>query len=77
VHFNVEADSLNAAILGEDAAPGSEEFDLFIKEVRKEVTVKSGQKCTAIRRVIVPEKYVEDVQIALANAFAKTPIGLC
>lgn len=75
VPFNVEADSLNAAILGEDAAPGSEEFDLFIKEVRKEVTVKSGQKCTAIRRVIVPEKYVEDVQIALANAFAKTAIG--
>ncbi len=75
VHFNMEADSLNAAILGEDAAPGSEEFDLFIKEVRKEVTVKSGQKCTAIRRVLVPEKYVEDVQIALANAFAKTAIG--
>jgi oxepin-CoA hydrolase/3-oxo-5,6-dehydrosuberyl-CoA semialdehyde dehydrogenase len=75
VPFNVEADSLNAAILGEDAAPGTDEFDLFIKEVRKEVTVKSGQKCTAIRRVIVPEKYVEDVQIALANAFAKTPVG--
>jgi oxepin-CoA hydrolase/3-oxo-5,6-dehydrosuberyl-CoA semialdehyde dehydrogenase len=75
VPFNVEADSLNAAILGEDAAPGTAEFDLFIKEVRKEVTVKSGQKCTAIRRVIVPEKYVEDVQIALANAFAKTSVG--
>lgn len=75
VPFNMEADSLNAAVLGEDAAPGTEEFDLFIKEVRKEVTVKCGQKCTAIRRVIVPEKYVEDVQIALGQAFSKTPIG--
>ncbi len=75
VPFNVEADSLNAAILGEDAAPGTPEFDLFIKEVRKEVTVKCGQKCTAIRRVIVPEKYLEDVQIALASAFEKTAVG--
>jgi oxepin-CoA hydrolase/3-oxo-5,6-dehydrosuberyl-CoA semialdehyde dehydrogenase len=75
VPFNMEADSLNACVLGEDAAPGTEEFDLFIKEVRKEVTVKSGQKCTAIRRVMVPEKYVEDVQIALANAFSKTAVG--
>jgi oxepin-CoA hydrolase / 3-oxo-5,6-dehydrosuberyl-CoA semialdehyde dehydrogenase len=75
VPFNMEADSLNAAVLGLDAAPGTEEFDLFIKEVRKEVTVKCGQKCTAIRRVIVPEKYVEDVQIALALAFSKTVIG--
>jgi len=75
VHFNLEADSLNAAVLGEDAVPGTEEFDLFIKEVRKEVTVKCGQKCTAIRRVIVPEKLVEDVQIALGKAFGKTAIG--
>jgi oxepin-CoA hydrolase/3-oxo-5,6-dehydrosuberyl-CoA semialdehyde dehydrogenase len=75
VHFNMEADSLNAAVLGEDAVPGTEEFELFIKEVRKEVTVKCGQKCTAIRRVIVPEKLVEDVQIALGKAFSKTVIG--
>lgn len=75
VPFNMEADSLNAAILGADAAPGTEEFDLFIKEVRKEVTVKCGQKCTAIRRVIVPEKYLEDVQIALSAALSKTVIG--
>lgn len=75
VHFNMEADSLNAAVLGKDAAPGTEEFDLFIKEVRKEVTVKCGQKCTAIRRVIVPEAYLEDVQIALGKAFAKTVVG--
>ncbi len=75
VPFNMEADSLNASVLGLDAAPGTEEFDLFIKEVRKEVTVKCGQKCTAIRRVIVPEKYLEDVQIAIGQAFAKTAIG--
>lgn len=75
VPFNMEADSLNASILGPDAAPGTEEFDLFIKEVRKEVTVKAGQKCTAIRRVLVPEQYVEDVQIALSAAFSKTAIG--
>lgn len=75
VPFNMEADSLNACVLGEDAAPGTEEFDAFIKEIRKEVTVKCGQKCTAIRRVIVPEKYVEDVQIALGQAFSKTVIG--
>jgi len=75
VPFNMEADSLNACVLGEDAAPGTEEFDAFIKEIRKEVTVKCGQKCTAIRRVIVPEKYIEDVQIALGQAFNKTVIG--
>ncbi len=75
VHFNMEADSLNAAVLGKDAVPGTEEFDLFIKEVRKEVTVKCGQKCTAIRRVFVPEELVEDVQIALAKALGKTAIG--
>lgn len=75
VPFNLEADSLNCAVLGEDAVPGTAEFDLFIKEVRKEVTVKCGQKCTAIRRVIVPEKLVEDVQLALGKAFEKTTIG--
>ncbi len=75
VPFNLEADSLNCAVLGEDAVPGTPEFDLFIKEVRKEVTVKCGQKCTAIRRIIVPEKLVEDVQMALGKAFEKTTIG--
>ncbi|MDZ4824342.1 MAG: phenylacetic acid degradation bifunctional protein PaaZ [Flavobacteriales bacterium] len=75
VPFNMEADSLNAAVLAEDAAPGTEEFDVFIKEVRKEMTVKCGQKCTAIRRIIVPEKYLEDVQIALGQALSKTVIG--
>lgn len=75
VPFNLEADSLNAAVLGEDAVPGTPEFDLFIKEVRKEMTIKAGQKCTAIRRIIVPEKLVEDVQLALAAQLQKTVIG--
>lgn len=75
VPFNMEADSLNASILGPDVEPGSEEFDLFVKEVQREMTVKCGQKCTAIRRVIVPENRIEDVQIALANRLAKTTIG--
>ncbi len=75
VPFTMEADSLNAAILGEDAVPGTPEFDLFIKEVRNEMTVKCGQKCTAIRRVIVPENLVEDVQIALGKQLDKVTIG--
>lgn len=75
VHFNMEADSLNCAVLGADAVPGTEEFKLFIKEVRKEMTVKCGQKCTAIRRIIVPENLVEDVQLALSAQLQKTVIG--
>ncbi|MFK7781045.1 phenylacetic acid degradation bifunctional protein PaaZ [Psychroserpens sp.] len=75
VPFTMEADSLNASILGEDAIPGTPEFNLFIKEVRKEMTVKAGQKCTAIRRIIVPENLVEDVQIALGKALDKVTIG--
>tara|TARA_R110000782_G_scaffold270436_2_gene371143 strand:+ start:53864 stop:55909 length:2046 start_codon:yes stop_codon:yes gene_type:complete len=75
VPFNMEADSLNASILGEDVVPGTEEFDLFIKEVQREMTVKAGQKCTAVRRIIVPEKLVEDVQIALGKRLAQTVIG--
>lgn len=75
VPFNMEADSLNASILGEDAVPGTAEFDLFIKEVQREMTVKAGQKCTAVRRIIVPEKLVEDVQIALGKRLASTTIG--
>lgn len=75
VPFTMEADSLNASILGEDAIPGTPEFDLFIKEVRNEMTVKCGQKCTAIRRVIVPENLMEDVQIALGKALDKVTIG--
>ncbi len=75
VPFTMEADSLNAAVLGKDAAPGTPEFDLFIKEVRNEMTVKCGQKCTAIRRILVPEKYMEDVQIALGKALDKVTVG--
>ncbi|MFT4679159.1 MAG: oxepin-CoA hydrolase/3-oxo-5,6-dehydrosuberyl-CoA semialdehyde dehydrogenase [Litorivivens sp.] len=75
VPFNMEADSLNCSILGEDAVPGTPEFDMFVKEVRKEMTVKCGQKCTAIRRIMVPEHLVEDVQIALGTQLSKTTIG--
>ena len=75
VPFNMEADSLNCCVLGEDSTPGTAEFDLFIKEVQKEMTVKAGQKCTAVRRIIVPEKLVEDVQIALGQRLSKTTIG--
>lgn len=75
VPFNMEADSLNACILGEDAIPGTPEFDIFIKEVRKEMTIKCGQKCTAIRRIIVPEDLMDDVQIALGKQLEKVTIG--
>lgn len=75
VPFNLEADSLNAMVLGPDAVPGTPEFDLFIKEVRKEMTVKAGQKCTAVRRIMVPENTLEDVQQALVQALSQTAIG--
>jgi oxepin-CoA hydrolase/3-oxo-5,6-dehydrosuberyl-CoA semialdehyde dehydrogenase len=75
VPFNMEADSLNAIILGPDVVPGMEEFDLFIKEVRREMTVKCGQKCTAIRRIIIPEDKVEDVQISLSKALSNIVVG--
>ena len=75
VPFNMEADSLNCCVLGDDVNPGDIEFDIFIKEVQKEMTVKAGQKCTAIRRIIVPANKVEDVQIALGKRLAKTTLG--
>lgn len=75
VRFNLEADSLNCSILGMDAAPGTPEFDLYIKEVVREMTVKAGQKCTAIRRAIVPEKYAEEVSLAIKDGLLKTKIG--
>lgn len=75
VPFNMEADSLNCIVLGEDVTPDMPEWDLFIKEVRREITVKAGQKCTAIRRIFVPEKVLEDVYIALGKALAQTAIG--
>ncbi len=86
VSFNMEADSLNCIVLGADVVPdagslspsgraGEGLFDIFIKEVQREITVKAGQKCTAVRRIIVPENLVEDVQIALGKRLAQTIIG--
>jgi oxepin-CoA hydrolase/3-oxo-5,6-dehydrosuberyl-CoA semialdehyde dehydrogenase len=75
VPFNMEADSLNSAILGQDAVPGTPEFDLFVKEVRKEMTVKCGQKCTAVRRIFVPEALMDEVQEALVAQLTKTTVG--
>jgi oxepin-CoA hydrolase / 3-oxo-5,6-dehydrosuberyl-CoA semialdehyde dehydrogenase len=75
VRFTMEADSLNCSILGLDAGPETAEFALFIKEVTREMTVKSGQKCTAIRRIIVPEKYAEAVSKAVADRLKTTVIG--
>jgi oxepin-CoA hydrolase/3-oxo-5,6-dehydrosuberyl-CoA semialdehyde dehydrogenase len=75
VPFNMEADSLNAAILGRMAVPGTPEFDLFIKEVSNEITVKAGQKCTAIRRAIVPHGVVNAVLDALKARLEQTTVG--
>ena len=75
IPFNMEADSLNCSILGANAAPGTAEFDLFIKGVAQETTVKAGQKCTAIRRVIVPRDHVNAVVEELRSKLDKTPVG--
>lgn len=75
VHFNMEADSLNCCVLGSDVTPDKPEFEIFIKEIAREITTKAGQKCTAIRRIIVPEKLIEDVQIALGKRLASNVIG--
>ena len=75
VSFNLEADSLNATILGKYATPGTPEFDLFIKETVKEITIKAGQKCTAVRRIIVPEDLIDEVEKAVAGRLATTKIG--
>jgi oxepin-CoA hydrolase/3-oxo-5,6-dehydrosuberyl-CoA semialdehyde dehydrogenase len=75
VRFNLEADSLNFSMLGPDAAPGTEEFDLFVKEVVREMTAKAGQKCTAIRRTLVPAIMVEDVIRAIAKRLEGTTLG--
>ena len=73
--LNVEADSLNSAILCGDGAPGTEAFELFIKEVVREMTVKSGQKCTAIRRAFVPQAWLDEVLTALSAKLAKVSVG--
>ncbi|MBA3479791.1 MAG: phenylacetic acid degradation bifunctional protein PaaZ [Lautropia sp.] len=75
VAFNAEADSLNCAILAPDVAPDDEEFELFVKEVAREMTVKAGQKCTAIRRAIVPRQQLDAVADRLRASLAKTVVG--
>ena len=75
VSFNLEADSLNATVLGQKATPGTAEFDLFIKETVKEITIKAGQKCTAVRRILVPETLIDEVQSAISARLASTKIG--
>ncbi|GMR15455.1 MAG: phenylacetic acid degradation bifunctional protein PaaZ [Gammaproteobacteria bacterium] len=75
ISFNMEADSLNFSMLGANAAPGTPEFDLFINGVAQEITVKAGQKCTAIRRAIVPQEHVDAVLEALKARLDKTPVG--
>ena len=75
IPFNMEADSLNCSILGAAAGPGTAEFNLFIKGVGQEISVKAGQKCTAIRRTIVPQQHVEAVIEALGKRLDSTPVG--
>ncbi len=75
VPFNMEADSLNCMVLGMDVVPRQLEWDIFIKEVKREMIVKAGQKCTAVRRIFVPENKMEDVSKALIQELAKTIIG--
>lgn len=75
VRFVAEQDSLNATILGPDAAPGTPEFDTFVREVHREMTAKAGQKCTAIRRILVPAAHKEAVIAAICEKLAKTPVG--
>ena len=75
VPFNMEADSLNCCVLGTDVTTSMPEFDIFIKEIAREITTKAGQKCTAVRRIIVPKNMVEDVQIALGKRLSLNIIG--
>jgi oxepin-CoA hydrolase/3-oxo-5,6-dehydrosuberyl-CoA semialdehyde dehydrogenase len=75
IPFNAEADSLNCAVLAPDVTPDDEEFDLFVKEVAREMTMKAGQKCTAIRRAIVPKQYVDEVSKRLRARLAKVVVG--
>ena len=75
VRFIAERDSLNASVLGPDAAPGTPEFDAFVREVAREMTVKAGQKCTAIRRAMAPAAYMDAVEAALRDRLGKVRIG--
>jgi oxepin-CoA hydrolase/3-oxo-5,6-dehydrosuberyl-CoA semialdehyde dehydrogenase len=73
--FTIEADSLNCIVLGEDVTKEMPEWDIFIKEIRKEMTLKAGQRCTGIRRIFVPQNKIDDVKIALEKALNQTVIG--
>lgn len=75
VPFNLEADSLNCIVLGNDINPGMPEWDIFIREIRKEMTSKAGQKCTAIRRIFVPENKLEDIWQDISKSLSQTTIG--
>ncbi|MEP6584284.1 MAG: phenylacetic acid degradation bifunctional protein PaaZ [Ginsengibacter sp.] len=75
VPFTLETDSLNCIVLGDDVSPGMPEWNIFIKEVRKEMTSKAGQKCTAIRRIFTPENKMEDVWLAISKSLSETFIG--
>jgi len=75
VRFIAETDSLNSSVLGPDALPGSPEFDLYIKEVTREMTSKAGQKCTAIRKALVPAALADAVSAALAAALGRIVVG--
>ncbi|MEX0734922.1 MAG: phenylacetic acid degradation bifunctional protein PaaZ [Steroidobacteraceae bacterium] len=75
VRFVAETDSLNSSILGPDAAPGAPEFGLFVQEVAREMTVKAGQKCTAIRKALVPQELLAEVVAALQAKLAETVVG--
>ncbi|HEX8126027.1 MAG TPA: phenylacetic acid degradation bifunctional protein PaaZ [Allosphingosinicella sp.] len=75
VRFIAERDSLNASVLGPDSGPGTPEFDLFIKEIAREMTVKAGQKCTAIRRALAPADHLDAVQEALIHRLGQARIG--
>lgn len=75
VPFNMEADSLNCCVLGPDVTPDLPEFDIFVKEVLREMTTKAGQKCTAVRRIMVPAERLEEVKDALISKLSKTVVG--
>ncbi|MBK8609511.1 MAG: phenylacetic acid degradation bifunctional protein PaaZ [Chitinophagaceae bacterium] len=75
VPFNMEADSLNCIVLGNDVTPDMPEWSIFIKEVRKEMTLKAGQRCTGIRRIFVPENKMDDVWKEIGKSLSQTVIG--
>lgn len=75
VSFNMEADSLNCIVLGQNVTPETPEWEIFIKEIRKEMTLKAGQRCTGIRRIFVPENKLEEVWKAIGTSLSQTVIG--